>query len=182
MRFPKRVIVDFIVSQLKKEKVRVVKEVFVPDGLDIYVSSRKFLRTLGAKLKAQFGGSVSFSPRLHTQDKSTQKGIYRVALLYKAPQLQKGDIILYKEHVIRAKNVAKFVTGVDISTGKQLSFLWNPTIHVLPSYESRVVKIFPALEVLHPQTYQPVDIANPKPYRVGEKVKIVQAAHKWYII
>lgn len=182
LRNPTRQIMDFIICQLKKEDVGVVKEVHVPEGLDIYVNSRKFLRTLANRLKTQFGGDVTLSARLFTQDKNTQKGIYRVSLLYKAPLLKKGEIVLYNNRIIKIKNVAKFVTGTDIKTGKQISFLHNPKMEALEIFETRTVKVRPHIEVLHPSTYQAIEVMNTKEIKAGEKVKIVFVNHDCYLV
>ncbi len=182
LRNPSLQIIDFIKSQLCKEEVHVTKEVYVPEGVDLYVTSRKFLRTLATRLKAQFGGTASLTARLHTRDRQTQKDVYRVALLYRAPLLKKGDVVAFEQYLVKIKNVSTFVTGVDIKIGKQLSFKYNPSFEPLVVYETRVVKIYPSLEVLHPATYQPVEVANPQQMTAGEKVKVVFDGHKWYII
>ncbi len=182
LRRPRKDILSFIASQMKKEDVKVVKEVHVREGVDMYVTSRKFLRTLAGRLKQQFGGEIMLSPRLHSMERTTGKGIYRVALLYRAPALVKGDVIQHDEHIIKITNVGKHITGGDIISGKKVSFAYAPSVTALPKYESRVIKTHPVVEILHPETYQPVVLRHTRELKIGEKVTIVHASHAWHLI
>ncbi len=182
LRNPNAEIISFIKSQLRKENVYVTQEVHVAEGIDIYVTSRKFLRTLANRLKGQFGGSASLSARIHTKDRQTQKDVYRVSLLYRAPTLRRSNIIVVGDHIVRVKNVSKFVTGTDLKTGKQYSFKYDPSFKALDIYDTRVIKIHPALEVLHPTTYQPVEAIGMKEFKMGEKVRVVFVGKECYII
>lgn len=181
-RRPRKDIFSFIAAQIRKEDVKIVKEVSVPEGVDLYVTSRKFLRTLAGRLKQQFGGEVNLSSRLQTMERTTGKRIYRVALLYRAPALQKGDIVQHHEHVIKITNVGKHVTGIDVVSGKRLSFLYTPSVTSLPKEETRVIKTHPVVEILHPQTYQPVVLTHTREVKIGEKVTVVALDHVWYLV
>ena len=53
-------IISFVRNQIKKRKdeVAITKTVKLPNGLDLYITSQKFIRVLGKKLKDSFGGEL----------------------------------------------------------------------------------------------------------------------------
>lgn len=53
------------------------------NGLDIKLTSQKYLQALGAKLKKKFKGTVKITRTLFTRNKQTSKPVYRLTLLYK---------------------------------------------------------------------------------------------------
>ncbi|MBI4143468.1 hypothetical protein HY487_01135, partial [Candidatus Woesearchaeota archaeon] len=59
-------IMAFVHNQIKKRKdeVAVTKTVSFPNGVDLYITSQKFIRILGKKLKENFGGELKVSEKL----------------------------------------------------------------------------------------------------------------------
>lgn len=79
-------VVNYAINELdKKQKdgVFVNNIENVKNGVDIMITSQKFLQALGTKLKKRFGGSVKLTRKLFTRNKQTSKHVYRVTLLYK---------------------------------------------------------------------------------------------------
>ena len=91
------VIVQFAIKEIEKqENVFIANIKKVPNGIDIYVSSQRFLRNIGLKLQKQFAGQLIISKKLHTVSRMTSKELYRVNALFRVPKFKKGDIIDYK--------------------------------------------------------------------------------------
>ena len=76
----------YIMDELKRGPE---EGVFVKDfkefknGVDINITSQKYLLALGKKLKRRFKGNTKVTRRLFTQNRQTSKYVYRVTLLYR---------------------------------------------------------------------------------------------------
>ncbi len=84
LRSPNKEVINFIRNQFKNNsKVWVAKQEKLKTGIDLYISSNKFLLSLGKKLKKSFKGELKISRRLHSRDRMTSKRIYRVTVLFR---------------------------------------------------------------------------------------------------
>ncbi|MCD4666308.1 60S ribosomal export protein NMD3 [archaeon] len=78
---------DYIKKQIKKrDNVFISKEIDKKFGIDYYITSQKFARALGLKLKRVFKGTLTTSRSLHTRDKQTSKNVYRVTVCFRLAQ------------------------------------------------------------------------------------------------
>lgn len=115
-------VVEFAVKEIEKnENANIAKIKKVTNGVDIYVSPQKLLRSLGNKLQSHFGGQLMVSTKLHTRSKETSRDLYRVNMLFRIPNFKKGDIIEYKGDKIKIVAMHKKVFAKDIKTGKKLN-------------------------------------------------------------
>jgi len=69
--------------QKNNEKVWIAKQVNLKTGIDLYVSSNKFLMQLGKKLKKSFKGKLILSRKLHTRNHLTSKNVYRLTVCFR---------------------------------------------------------------------------------------------------
>ena len=59
-------------------------------GIDIYLTSQKFARSLGPKMKKRFRGwELKMTRKIHTRDKLKSRNVYRATILMK--KLKKED-------------------------------------------------------------------------------------------
>ncbi len=115
-------VVEFAVKEIEKnENTYIAKIKKVTNGVDIYISPQKSLRSLGNKLQNHFGGQLMVSTKLHTRSRVTSKDLYRVNVLFRSPNFKKGDIIDYKGDKIKIVAVHKKVFAKDLKTGKKLN-------------------------------------------------------------
>ena len=115
-------VVEFALNEIEKnENANIAKAIKVVNGVDIYLSPQKLLRSLGNKLQNHFGGQLTVSRKLHTRSRVTSKDLYRVNVLFRIPKFKKGDIIEYKGDKIKVLNIQKKVFAKDIKTGKKLN-------------------------------------------------------------
>jgi NMD protein affecting ribosome stability and mRNA decay len=186
LRNPNEQVIDFIISQTDKQAVKgifITKEVKVRNGFDYYFTSQRFLQGLGKKLVNNFGGIMKTSKKLFTRNKQESKDVYRVNVLFEAPSFLKDDVIVIKNKVVKVKSVRKQVKATDLTTGKDVSFNYkNIEAEKLDVKETTVAKVMPSLEVLDPETYQPVKVENPKKIKIGKKVKIVNWKGKFWLV
>ena len=115
-------VIEFILKEIEKnESANIAKIKKVTNGVDIYLSPQKSLRSLGNKLQNHFGGQLLVSTKLHTRSKVTSRDLYRVNMLFRIPKFKKGDIIEYKGDKIKITSIHKKVLAKDIKTGKKLN-------------------------------------------------------------
>ncbi|MCH8003427.1 MAG: hypothetical protein IH934_02250 [Nanoarchaeota archaeon] len=115
-------VVEFAIKEVEKsENVHIAKIKKVTNGIDIYISPQKYLRSLGNKLQKRFGGQIIVSTKLHTISRVTGRELYRVNMLFRIPNFKKGDIIEYKGDKIKIIAVHKKVFAKNIKTGKKLN-------------------------------------------------------------
>ncbi len=85
LRNPTEEVFQMIKSQMKKDgKVWVAKEVPLKTGVDLYLSSNKFLKMIGKKLKKTFPkGELKLSKSIFTRDHQTSKEVYRGTVCFR---------------------------------------------------------------------------------------------------
>mgnify|MGYP001574226577 CR=1 FL=1 len=70
LRNPNKEAIEFIKSQIKKkEGVFISTEKKVNNGIDFYITSQRYLQTLGKELKKHFSGELKVSSRIHTKNR-----------------------------------------------------------------------------------------------------------------
>lgn len=94
LRNPSEEIFSMVLNQINHDAhVWIAKEEFHREGVDLYLSSNKFLLQLGKKLKKSFKGKVVISRRLFTQNKMTSKFVYRMTVLFRADLSRPPEVL-----------------------------------------------------------------------------------------
>ncbi|MFC1727999.1 NMD3-related protein [Nanoarchaeota archaeon] len=110
---------DDIEKQPEEKRAFINKEVKLKNGYDLYLTSNRYLRSLGKKLVNKFGGQLKESAKLFSRHHQTSKELYRVSVLFRMPNFQKGDIIKYKGEELKVKAMGKKVFAVNVKSGKK---------------------------------------------------------------
>ena len=121
-------VLDFVKNQIKKSKredVYVSKEVSVLGGIDLYLTSNKFLRSLGKKLKKSFNGGLKESEKLFSRNRLTGKNIYRLNVLFRLTKFKKGDIVAFRGRKVKIMNIGSKVQAKEVETGKRIILKLN---------------------------------------------------------
>ena len=114
-------ILSFVHNQIKKRgDVAVTRTVRLANGLDLYITSQKFIRILGKKLKDSFGGELKISSKLHTTNKQG-KELHRVNVLFRLSKYKKGDIVSIRGDEVRLISIGKKIFAKNIKTGKKVT-------------------------------------------------------------
>lgn len=114
-------ILSFVRNQIKKRNdVAVTKTIKLPKGFDLYITSQKFIRILGKKLKDSFGGELKISSKLHTTNKQG-KELYRINVLFRLSKYKKGDVVLVRGDKVRLIRIGKKIFARDLKTGKKVT-------------------------------------------------------------
>ena len=84
LRNPNEEAMNCVMNALRKRKgVFIAKKVDLKEGMDLYLSSQRFTRSIGRLLKKSFKGELVESKRLHGTDKMTSKLRYRGTVLFR---------------------------------------------------------------------------------------------------
>jgi len=80
-------VLEFVEIQLKNRKdlfvSKIIKKKF---GTDYYISSQKFARSLGKKLREKFDGNLKASKTLHGRDRQKSTLLYRSTICFRVKQ------------------------------------------------------------------------------------------------
>ncbi|MFH1064877.1 MAG: NMD3-related protein [Nanoarchaeota archaeon] len=77
-------VLRFLNNRIKERpKVFISKIKKLDTGVDIYLSSQSYARSIGKKLKHAFKGDLKITRTLHTMDRMTSKQIYRGTILFR---------------------------------------------------------------------------------------------------
>ena len=178
-------VIGFVRDDVQKSRqkgVFITKEKELPKGIDMYMTSQKYLQQLGHKLQNRFGGILKISPSIYSRDRQTSRDVHRVNVYFQPLGFGKGDIVRVGHKLIRVTATGKHVTGTNLLTGKRTSFDYKEDAEVLERKNTEVVKEYPDIEVLDPETYQPVKAENRRKVRTGDYVEVVDDNGRFYII
>lgn len=82
-------VLDFVITQIEKANR---EDVFISGveekkfGVDLKISSQKFARDLGKKLKKRFDGELKITKSLFKRHKQTGKILYRATICFRIKQ------------------------------------------------------------------------------------------------
>ena len=74
-------ILNFLTKELQKNKVLIVKETKLKEGVDLYITSAKICYPLSRKFKERFKGETKLTRSLVGLNKNKGKRIHRITLL-----------------------------------------------------------------------------------------------------
>jgi len=184
VRNPTGGIMDFIRKETSSRKGIFISGMKrISEGVDFNISSQHFAQSLGRKLQQRFGGELKITKRLFSRNRLTSREVYRVTVYYKPGAFKIGDVVKVGGKIIRVTNLGKGnIVGENLVVNKKINLdIKNRKIEVLEVKKAVVSKTCPKLEVIHPETYQPVEIANQKKVS-GKEIKVVVSEDKVFAL
>lgn len=170
-----------------KNRMAYVSDVSViKEGVDYYIGSYKAARKLTTAIKDLMGGVVQESPRLVGRDKSRGKDLYRIWISIRLPNFQKDDFIEYENRKgqIKGFDGKKIILNDLIESQSVWSVLWKEYNKIKVVARSSDIKTTSVtsktpktIQILDPDTYQPVDINindETSDLEIGDEVKVVE--------
>ena len=177
----------------KNRMAYVSQRLKIKEGVDYYIGSYKAARKLAETLKNVLGGVLKDSPRLMGHDKNTGKDLYRIWISLRLPQFQKYDFVKYnnlKTQVLDFDGNKIYLK--DLESTNRISVNWRDyeKLKVIARKENinvaRITAKTPqSIQILHPETYQPVDIELNEElahFQIGEELKVVEINNILYVI
>lgn len=121
-------LIKFAEDDIKKsDRCKIAKKHKIKNGIDYYLTSQRYLVSLGKKIKNKFRGDLKINRKLYTVNRLTQKRVYRVTVLFRQINFKIGDIIRYRGKEIKVKSLGKKINGIDTETGRKISFNFDET-------------------------------------------------------
>lgn len=168
-------IIRYVLNQISKvndKGVFITKEKVKKNSVDYYITKKNFMHTLAEKLRKEFGGIVKKSENLHSFDKQESKNLYRLTVLVEFPELKKNDVFVFEDNLYRVLNVSKKVSVIkidkdDAEKNRKTSFFYkdikkSKNFEILKKHDAEISRLKPCLEIIHPETYQSVELKNMK--------------------
>lgn len=113
-------VIDWTRDEIVREgKARIAKVKEVPGGIDLYLSSQRYLQTLGRKLQKRFGGIFRIARKTHTRDSITSRNVYRVTVMFRQLKFNKGDTIVFQGEKWEVQSVGAQVGLKNIQSGQK---------------------------------------------------------------
>ena len=114
-------ILDFVHAQIKnRADVAITRTVRFSNGIDLYITSQKFIRLLGKKLKDSFGGELKISSKLHTKNRQG-KDLYRVNVLFRLLKYKRGDTVSVRGDKFRLISIGRKIFARNLKNGKRVT-------------------------------------------------------------
>lgn len=181
---------DSVEAQAKTNRSLFITKVEpVTGGIDFYLSSISLGKSLTHTLYERYAAEVKESAKLITTS-SDGLEVYRVTYLVRLPHYHVGDVLRYNNKPCQLILINK--TGgklADLNTFREFSVkkseLLDTKVLVKRSeLKSAVVvsKSVGEIQVLHPTTYQTLDLKIPKDADIGESVLVADVDDQLYYI
>ena len=176
-------ILKTIIEKINKSKHWISKSTTHRNGIDLQVSSKKFISNLARELIKKYGGTLKQSPKLFSKNRQTSKEVYRLAVLYKAPRFKPGDVIKHHEDIIKIKYYNKDkIIGTDIIKNKKIIIKEEETMHKIKPIFSKVVSVKPQIFAQDPETFETKILHNAKGLKKGQTIEIIKYNDKLYYL
>ena len=189
---------SIIISRIKKLSKKnmmayITERMVLKEGVDYYVGSYKVALNLVNAIKEVFGGVMKESPKIAGRNKSTGKDLYRIWISLRLAKFHKGDFIEYEGNLGQIIGLnGKRIAFKELNSPHKSSVMWRDydKINIVAEREdtknTTVTSKTPrSIQILHPETYQPVDIPiheGISGIEIGEEVPVVEIEGNLYIL
>jgi nonsense-mediated mRNA decay protein 3 len=192
-------VADGIIQKLLEKLFRTNRMAYISqraelkEGVDYYFGSYKASRKISHALKDEMGGTLGESPRLMGRDKSAGKDLYRIWISLRLPSFQEGDFLAYDDNLGQVTDLnGRKIMLLDLKTLGKISLSWREYSHLDVVARKENIKTTTVtsksptqIQVLHPETYQPVDLdilPELASLNIGDPVEVIEIKGKLYII
>lgn len=126
LRNPSQEVIDFVENRIEKDrKCTVAKIVQLKNGYDFYLSSQRYLRSLGKKLSETFPGMWKESRKIFTRNHLTSKDVYRVTVLFRYFDIKKGQTIEIRGDKFEVVSAGKKLVLKNLKTQKKKTMAYT---------------------------------------------------------
>ncbi|MEK7790069.1 MAG: NMD3-related protein [Deltaproteobacteria bacterium] len=113
-------ILEFVENQIKRrDDVAITRTVKYENGIDLYLTSQRFIRAIGKKLRESFGGQLKVTSKLHTKNRQGRE-LYRVNALFRLPKYKAGDIVNVRGDEVRLISIGAKIFARNMKTGRKI--------------------------------------------------------------
>lgn len=161
----------------RRKNVAITKKDKVNNGIDFFLTDQKYMVALVKELHKKYGGETNITRKLHSTDRQSSKQVYRVTALLRLPGYNLGDIIRWEGELYKIISFsAERINAQHLLKGGTRPIKIGDAIEIAASrkdyIETLVIKRKPHVEILHPVTFESVQLANSSDAS-GKKLDIV---------
>ncbi len=174
----------------KKDRSSFISKVEkIHNGLDFYLGSKSFGRTLSRELANEFGGEVKESHKL--MGKKDGKDVYRTTYSVRTSDYRIGDFLLLEDKVLKVLNISSNrVLLKSLESWEKISLGFNKLNEAKILGGEEIVKDMVVVsksvmevQVLDPDTLKTVDVILPENFEVvDEHVKVVKWDESYFLV
>jgi NMD protein affecting ribosome stability and mRNA decay len=142
------------------------------NSVDIQVSSKKIIRQIANELVRKFGGEMSEHERLHSSDRLTSKLRYRLNMLYKKHDYDKGCVIILEDEPFLVHGFQDARLKVEsLITRKNTQIRYKEAMTIIQPQKLQVIQDEPSICVLD-ENYQSIQLQPiPEKMKLDYKIK-----------
>jgi NMD protein affecting ribosome stability and mRNA decay len=121
LRDPSEEVLDFVHNSIQnRPDVWIAKTKKYKNGIDLYLSSNKFLAEIAKKLKDSFSGDLIRSNTLFSENRQTSKQLFRGCFLFRYHNVIKGQILTLRGKQIQIIAIGREILGKDMETNRKV--------------------------------------------------------------
>jgi len=120
LRNPTQELLDYVEDEADERRVFITNIIKQEDGVDLYMTSQRFIQKLGRNLSKRFCGELKISPQLFSRDAQTSKDIYRVNVLFRQMNICPGKIVEIRGKKYKIKTVGANISAIDTDSGRRV--------------------------------------------------------------
>lgn len=121
-------IISFAINELNSKNERgvyITTKEKVKGGVDLTVTSQRYIQSLGKILQEKFKGELKVNVKLFSVDKMTSREVFRTNVLFRMPPFSVGDIVQAKGRKVKILRIGKKVSVIEEETGKKKTFQYK---------------------------------------------------------
>jgi nonsense-mediated mRNA decay protein 3 len=147
----------------EKKNVFITQREEAKNGFDYYYTKQQYLPVIMNKLVEVFGATAKTHAELFSKSRETSKDVYRVNASVRLPLYCVGAVVVCGRKTLQIVKMGKQITALDLKNWTNTSIDAKKIENVVLPEEFKkvqVVKTYPHLEILHPETYQAIAVEN----------------------
>lgn len=109
-----------ILDHIEENQCRISKHIEHKNGLDLYLSSQKFIQKLNKWIKERYHCQTTVTSTLHTRDSKANKDLYRLTVLVNFFNCKVGDVVEIDGEKVKITSLGKKPSGKVICSGKRV--------------------------------------------------------------
>ena len=153
------------------------------ENVDYSLTDQTYAKVLAEKLHKTFGATIKKNAQLFSINWQTAKNVYRLNVLVEIPVYKTGDVIKEEDTLYKIVSLGARIAVKNLKTEKKTSLPHDNEYQVLKSVAVQVIKKYPEVEVLDPQTYYQARLMNPpKTLEINQKIKaVIDGSEAWMV-
>jgi|GEM_PF-4572821 len=161
----------FAQSLVSKSGVLVCSKKEVESGIDYKLGDSRKINQVAEKLHNAFGGSLERSEKLFSWDRQTSKKVHRISVVYKAPEVKKGEAFIFWGKPVQVVSIGKKIKLLNLKQGKTFSG-WPKKQDAAEIKKAAVLQAKPSIKILG-KDFQPEELIDKTGKKLGKEAEYI---------